>query len=61
MKREPTEQEHEKIDRAITEGDSNQHVYFHHRVRPDRGTAVIKARTVELQTEHPEKFTKKHH
>ena len=62
MKREPTAEEREKIVRAIVAGGlnrSNQHAYFYHRVRFDRGTGVYqgahhRATSVDSREVHTE-------
>ena len=64
MKREPTAEEREKIDRAIIEGDRIEATSMYISITEcglTEAQQFIKARTLELQTEHPEKFAKKHH
>jgi hypothetical protein len=64
MKREPTEQEQEKIARAILDGDRIEATSMYISITEcglTEAQQFIKARTVELQTEHPEKTAKKHH
>jgi hypothetical protein len=61
MHREPTEQEQEKIDHALTDGDRIQATSMYISITEcglTEAQQFIKARTVELQTEHPEKFHK---
>ena len=64
MKREPTDQDQEKIDRAIFDGDRIEATSMYISTIEcglTEARQFIKARTVELQTEHPGKFAKKHH
>ena len=64
MKREPTDLDQEKIDRAITDGDRIEATSMFISITEcglTEAQQFIKARTVELQTEHPKKLTKKHH
>jgi len=61
MKREPTAEEREKIDHAITDGDRIEATSMYISITEcglTEAQQFIKARTVELQTEHPEKVRK---
>ena len=61
MKREPTAEEREKIDRAIIDGDRIEATSMYISITEcglTEAQQFIKARTVELQTEHPEKVRK---
>ena len=64
MKREPTDQDQEKIDRAILDGDRIEATSMYISITEcglTEAQQFIKARTVELQIEHPKKLAKKHH
>ena len=61
MKREPTAEEREKIDHAIIDGDRIEATSMYISITEcglTEAQQFIKARTVELQTEHPEKVRK---
>jgi len=62
MKREPTAEEREKIDRAITAGDRIEATSIYISITEcglTEAQEFIKARTTELQAENPGKFAKK--
>ena len=64
MKREPTAEEREKIDHAITDGDRIEATSMYISITEcglTEAQQFIKVRNAELQTEHPGKFAKKHH
>ena len=64
MKREPTDQDQERIDRAILDGDRIEATSMYISITEcglTEAQQFIKMHTVELQTEHPGKFAKKHH
>jgi hypothetical protein len=62
MKREPTAEEREKIDRAIAAGDRIGATSMYISITEcglTEAEEFIKARTTELQAENPEKFAQK--